>query len=301
MRSPALVPTAASVLVALAGLLQGESALAQTKALKPGPPDVVAVQTRDLEVEFAGDRAWTIRRIVFKGDALAEKVGFYGTVFAAEGARWIGTGHNEGGIEKVGSTELTVDGTKRELTDKSVYRGARAELRKHSMMGPFRLEAHYVVTDDYLFERHRYEATEDVKVGTLYAFMHPWIPRTTEWLAQLPDGTLREGKFDSVGDHELRDDPKWTAVYDPVSQKAMLCWYPVPLAGQGNKTSYWDKTVYHKLYNQVYSHVPVAAGTKLDVSVLIRGVEAGPADWKAAIQKLAAETQQRYESGELRF
>jgi hypothetical protein len=45
------------------------------------------------------------------------------------------------------------------------------------------------VGDDYLLEHHRYEATADVQIGTLYAFMHPWIPRTTEWMAEMPDGT----------------------------------------------------------------------------------------------------------------
>jgi hypothetical protein len=277
------------------------ASLALAAAPKPGPPQIVAIETRDLKVEFAGDRAWTIYRIFFKGELVADKNGFYGTVFAAEGGKWIGTGHNEGGIEQVQSVMLTVDGQPRDLADKAVYRGRRAEIRKRSMMGPLALEAIYVVTDDCLLERHRYEATADVKIGTLYAFMHCWLPRTTEWIAEKAGGAIVEGLFDNSGNHKFTDDPKWTALYDPQSRRAMLAWYPSPIAGQGIKTSYWDKTVYHKLYNQIYSHSAVARGAKFETAVVVRGVEAEPGSWKQAARSLATETRTRYERGDIRF
>jgi hypothetical protein len=87
----------------------------------------------------------------------------------------------------------------------------------------------------------------------------------------------------------------------PVSRRAMLAWYPVPLAGQGVKTGYWDKTVYHKLYNQVYSHAAVAAGVKFEAAVIVRGVEADAASWKDAAKALAADTKSRHQSGDIRF
>ncbi|MBI5394792.1 MAG: hypothetical protein HZA91_05785 [Verrucomicrobia bacterium] len=277
------------------------AALAPAAGPKPGPPAVVTIETRDLKVEFAGDRAWTIHRIFFKGELVADKNGFYGTVFAAEGGKWIGTGHNEGGVEKVKSATLTVDGKFCDLADKAVYRGKRAEIHKRSMMGPLALEATYIVTDDCVLERHRYEATAEVKIGTLYAFMHAWLPRTTEWIAEKADGTVVEGKFDNSGDFKLKDDPKWTALYDPQNRRAMLAWYPVPLVGQGIKTGYWDKTVYHKLYNQVFSHATVAKGAKFEATVIVRGVEADAASWKAAAKALAADTKSRHQSGDIRF
>ena len=268
---------------------------------KPGPPAIVTIETRDLKVEFAGDRAWTIHRIFFKGELVADKNGFYGTVFSDEGGKWIGTGHNEGGIEQVKGTILTVDGKACELTDKAVYRGKRAEIQKRSMMGPISLEATYIVTDDCVLERHRYEVTEDVKIGILYAFMHAWLPRTTEWIAEKADGTAVEGKFDNSGDFKLKADAKWTAIYDPQNRRAMLAWYPKPLVGQALKTGYWDKTVYHKLYNQIYSHAPVAKGTKFEAAVIVRGVEAAPDSWKQAARELAAATTTDYASGVIRF
>ncbi|MBM3859730.1 MAG: hypothetical protein FJ395_08790 [Verrucomicrobia bacterium] len=282
------------------GLLQAAS-LSFAAGPKPGPPHVVTVETRDLKVEFAGDRAWTFHRILFKGDVVAGRVGFYGTVFAAEGGKWIGTGHNEGGIEQIKRVTLTVDGKPCDLTDKAVYRGRRAEIRKQSMMGPLVLEATYIVTDDCIMERHRYEVTEDVKIGTLYAFMHPWLPGTTEWIAEKPDGTILEGKFDNTGNFKLRDDPKWTAIYNPQNRRAMLAWYPDPLAGQGIKTSYWDKTVYHKLYNQIYSHTALTKGTTFEAAVIIRGVETDEASWKQAAKMLATETKSHIERKEIRF
>lgn len=268
---------------------------------RPGPPAVITVETRDMKVDFSGDRAWTLSLIAYKGETEAGKPGFYGTVFAPEGGKWIGTGHNEGGLEQVQDVTLTIDGQPCALTDKASYHGHRAELHKHSLLGPLKLEATYVITDDGILERHRYEATADVQIATLYAFMHPWIPRTTEWLAELGDGSLIDGKFDSSGDFKLKQDPKWTAIYDPVSHRAMLAWYPVPLVGQGIKSGYWDKTVYHKLYNQIYAHAAVASGAKFEAAVIIRGVEADEASWKEAAKKCAAEVKAAFERGEIGF
>jgi len=296
-RSLCIRPTLA--IIALACGVSPSLSLAA--GLKPGPPAVVTVETRDFKVEFAGDRAWTIHRIFHQGALVADKVGFYGTVLSPEGGQWIGTGHNEGGVEQVEQVTLTVDGQPRDLADKAAYRGRRAELRKRSMMGPLRLEATYIVTDDGLLERHRYEATQEVKIGTLYAFMHAWLPRTTEWIAEKPDGAVIEGKFDSNGDFEVKEDVKWTASYDPENRRAMLAWYPAPLAGQGLKTAYWDKTVYHKLYNQIYSHATLARGMKFEAAMVVRGVAADPAAWKQAARELAAETRSRHERGEVRF
>lgn len=285
-----------SIIVVLARIQPAPAA-----PLKPGPPDVVTVETRDFKVEFAGDRAWTIQRIFHKGELVCDINGFYGTVFAEEGGKWIGTGHNEGGVEEVDSVELIVDGKGCALADKAVYQGHRAEVHKRSMIGPLKLEANYVILDDSVLERHRYEVTKDVKIGTLYAFMHPWLPRTTEWIAEKNDGSLIEGAFDNGGDFKLKDDPKWTAIYDPQNRRAMLCWYPSPLRGQGIKTGYWDKTVYHKLYNQLYAHADVKVGDRFEAAVIVCGVEANPADWKVAVKSLAAETAERFKNGDIHF
>lgn len=157
------------------------------------------------------------------------------------------------------------------------------------MMGPIRLEAVYTVMDDRVLEEHRYEITEEVNIGVLYGFMHPFLPSTTEWMAEKTDGTMVEGTFDSQGSNRLRDDVKWTAIHDPKSQRATLVWYPKPLVGQGLKTFYWDKSVYHKLYNQMYSKVPVSAGTKFEAKVVVRCVEVDTASWKGKIQALVKE------------
>lgn len=274
------------ILIAL-GFLAGPSYAAGEK---PGPVAYVTVETRDMTIEFAGDRAWTISRILHKGAIITDRTGFYGTVFSPVGGKWIGTGHNEGGIEKVKNAVLTVDGKACELKDKAVYRGQHAELRKQSMMGTIKLEAIYTVMEDRVIERHRYETTEEVKIGVLYGFMHPFLPTTTEWMAEKADGTSVEGTFDSKGGHRLREDVKWTAIHDPKSQRATLVWYPKPLVGQGMKTFYWDKTVYHKLYNHLYSNATVAAGTKFEAEVVLRCIETDTAAWKEKTRALAKET-----------
>lgn len=268
---------------------------------KPGPPAVVTIETQNLTVEFAGDRAWTISRIIHQGAVITERTGFYGTVFAPEGGKWIGTGHNEGGIEKIETAVLTVDGKVCALTDKAVYRGRRAELRKRSMLGPIRLEAAYIVTADNILEQHRYEVTAEVKIGTLYAFMHPFVPGTTEWMAAKADGAMIAGAFDSQGGHAVKADVKWTAIHDPTTRRVTLVWYPKPLAGQGLKTFFWDKAVYHKLYNQIYSHAAVAAGARFEAEVVLCFAEAAPPSWKEIAGSLARQTQSRDDKGEIDF
>lgn len=257
---------------------------------KPGPVAFVTVETRDLKIEFAGDRAWTISRILHRRAVITDRSGFYGTVFSPVGGRWIGTGHNEGGIEKVDRVVLTVDDRECALTDNATYRGRHAVLRKQSRMGPIRLEAVYTVTDDRVIEQHRYETTEQVNIGVLYGFMHPFVPTTTEWMAAKADGTMVEGGFDSKGGHRLRADVKWTAIHDPKTKRATLVWYPKPVVGQGLKTFYWDKTVYHKLYNQLYSNATVAAGTRFDAEVILRCLETDTLSWKEKIKALAGQT-----------
>lgn len=286
-------------LLALSFVLFAFPALAQ-KA-KPGPPHVVTIQTRDMTIEFAGDRAWTPQRILHQGEIITERTGFYGTVMSEEGKQWIGTGHNEGGIEKVESVSLTIDGKPGELADKANYQCSRAVIEKQSMLGSIKLAATYVVTDDALLERHRYEFTAGITIGTLYVFMHPFLPRTTEWIAQMPDGAMKEGKFDNSGDFKLKDDPKWTAIFDPVAKRATVVWYPQPLKGMSIKTGYWDKTVYHKLYNQIYSHAPVAKGTKLDAQVIVRSVSADETSWKDKAKALAEDTAASFAKGSLGF
>jgi hypothetical protein len=115
------------------------------------------------------------------------------------------------------------------------------------------------------------------------------------------DGTMKAGKFDSSGDFKLKDDPKWTAIFDPVAKRATVVWYPQPLKGMAIKTGYWDKTVYHKLYNQLYSHTPVPKGTRFEAQVIVRSVATEEAEWKAKATALATDTAASFASGKLGF
>lgn len=261
----------------------------------------MAVETRDYRVEFAGDRAWTIFRILHRGTLIGDRNGFYGTVLVPEGGKWIGTGHTEGGLEQVESAVLTIDGQPVDLKDQAVYRGSRAELRKTSALGPLRLEAAYAVLDDCILERHRYQAPQDTKLHLLYGFMHCWLPCTTAWTAEKSDGSRVSGSFDSKGDFELRADVKWTALFDPLSRKAALAWFPTVLAGQGHRTAYWDKTNYHKLYTQLFSGASLPQGTQLDARLVVQVLDCTADNWQQAAQDAAARLQQRLHRGEIPF
>ncbi|MHB1079735.1 MAG: hypothetical protein ACYC67_10040 [Prosthecobacter sp.] len=56
------------------------------------------------------------------------------------------------------------------------------------------------------------------------------------------------------------------------------------------KTFYWDKRVYHKLYNHLYLHAVLKKGKKFEAKVVLRCVETNSAAWKKKIMALSAET-----------
>jgi hypothetical protein len=268
---------------------------------KPGPVAYVTVETAEMRVEFAGERAWTFSGIWHQGEVITDRHGFCGTVFSPEGGRWIGTGHNEGGIEKIEHVAMTMDGKPCELKDQAVYRGQRAELHKVSAIGPIKLQVAYIVTDNAVLERHRYQVTKEVQIGSMYGFMHPFLPSTTEWLAEKADGTMVEAAFQSDGGHALIADVQWAAVFDPTTKQISLVWYPKPLIGQGLKTFFWEKTIYHKLYNQLYAHATLPAGTEFEAVAILRCAPAEAPSWKDKARALAKETRAQFEKGELGF
>ncbi len=127
----------------------------------------------------------------------------------------------------------------------------------------------------------------------MYAFMHPFLPSTKAWLAETADGRRVEGGFDEGGGHRLREDVRWTAIHDPTTRRATLVWSPQVIEGKDLKTFYWDKNVYHKLYHSIYAKTTVPAGTRREVVVELRCVEAGVEDWQPAVNRLAGQLQQR--------
>jgi hypothetical protein len=58
----------------------------------------------------------------------------------------------------------------------------------------------------------------------------------------------------------------------------------------------WDKTVYHKLSNQIYAHADIPAGSKFEIAV-IRVTLTDTTGWKDKAKALVDDTRDRNASG----
>lgn len=261
--------------------------VAWTQEAKPGSA-LVTVETRDFRVMFSEKAAWTLYQIDYRGTMICGHNGFYGAVITLPGKSFVGSGHTESGQEQVLKVELTVDGVKRPLVDKAEYKGRKAVLKKNSMIDKLKHTATIEVADDHIREHHEFTATEDQGMGLMYAFMHPWVPTTKYWIAMpLGGGELVRGEFLNDKGFKLRQDVRWTAVYDPTNKKGMVVIYPKPIVGKLHKNAYWDQPHYHKLYLQTFSNDTVKAGTNWAYEVVLRGFESDEKGWEKKAQATA--------------
>jgi len=280
MRIAFLIIPSVAVLLPLCALAQSRSSSGAA---------LVTVETRDFKVMFNEKAAWTLYEISYKGTVVCGHNGYYGAVLIPKGGKFIGTGHTDGGQEQVEKVELTVDGVKRPLTDKAIYKGHKIVLKKNSMIDKLKHTATLEITDDQIREHHDFTATEDEAMHLMYAFMHPWVPTTKYWIGMpLQGGDLLRGEFANDKGFKMRADVRWTAVYDPTNKNGMVAAYPKPIAGKLHKNAYWDQPHYHKLYFQTFSDDTVKAGTAWDYEIVLRGFEATEKEWEKKATSVAA-------------
>ena len=276
--------TALLILVSVPALLP-LCAWAQTAS--PGAA-LVTVETRDFKAMFSEKAAWTLYEISYKGMVVCGHNGFYGAVLIPKGGKFIGTGHTDGGQELIEKVELAVDGVKRPLVDKAIYKGHKIVLKKNSMIDKLKHTATIEITNDQIREHHDFTATEDEALHLMYAFMHPWVPTTKYWIGMpLQGGELLRGEFQNDKGFKMRADVRWTAVYDPTNKMGMVAVYPKPVAGKLHKNAYWDQPHYHKLYLQSFSDDVVKAGTAWDYEIVLRGFESAEDHWEKTATSVA--------------
>ncbi len=275
-------------------------ALAPTEA---GPVGMIVAKTRDWTVAFDAERAWTIHHTEFRGRQASHSQGFHGAVIntgitaAGEpGVGWIGTGHTEGGREQVKEVKLELDGQPVALEAGKTYAGRTFKLVKDSQMGQLKHHAELTVADDRITEHHQFEASDDQKIATMYAFMHCWEPRFTRYAAELADGTMVAAEFETGpgndakgGKQQLCKDAKWSAIFDEATGTGMVTAYPevYPAQSKGSGTHYWDLQRYHKQYLNIHGAGTIPKGWKLDCTLVLQGFEAKPDTWVETAGKLA--------------
>ncbi|HEX7008866.1 MAG TPA: glycoside hydrolase domain-containing protein, partial [Phycisphaeraceae bacterium] len=249
--------------------------------------------TPGLSVRINPSRAYTVDSIWLKEHLLGQPNGNYGFVYHAGEAKFIGSGHREGGQEQVDDVQLLVNGKPVAPPYPAQIRGERFEFIKRSRLNTILLTTRYQLDSDRLIESHEVEAAQPTFIMTSYAFMYPWSSTTTQWLARTLDGQVLEGSFDNEG-WELKADVRWLALWEPKSQAVILTEFPPDLPrGQGIRHAIWDLKAYHKQYYQPWSNITLEPGVKHSFRVSVRAFHAEPAQWKDRAQAEAYE----YEGG----
>lgn len=174
----------------------------------PGPKanrHVLAIESRDLYVDFLLQHAWCVARLRYRGEIIGQPSGATGTVVTWNG-KASGTGHGGEGVNEV---TLTVDGRDVPLvaggtarypaTSPETWSGSDVRLRKRSVIGPFDHEAefHLPASGGHYAVQHRYTVNAAWPAGKItgyaYAFMHMMPTAFTAWSYRKADGTAKQG------------------------------------------------------------------------------------------------------------
>jgi len=251
---------------------------------------VVTISTGALTVELSERAAWTVQRLIYNDAEVGTPTGAYGVALSIPAiGGWVGSAHSDGGVEQIQEISLTVDGQPAELADEAAYACERAVLSKRSLLDKVRLDATLTFEGQRLLEHHVLTATEDVVVSRVYPFMHCLTNATTAWIAQTAEGVEDSGHFTDSKQLAWHAGWRWTAAYDPASEKGLLLRYLDLPEGVQVQTGYWDQERYRKLYAQLMTGDILREGTVLDCQCVVTCFEAPPGVWRERARQVAAE------------
>ncbi len=259
-------------------------------AVHEGWPAGITADVGQLQVRFESRSFWTLYRIDYKGTRLCmDRWGsHYGSVVRFPGVGFIGSGHTENEGEQILELKLVVDGRSVDRPEATI-RCQRLKLLKKSRIRSFVLVTEIGIQGNRIEEDVRITAEKVTPVNLIYHFMHPWVPSVTEYLAELPDGTLMEGKFQGDGGQKIDRPVRWSAVYDgPSGMGAVTYVLDVPAVDKW-RTRYWDvPDRYRKHYLTAFLNSTVPANQEFHYRVVTVPFEADQSVWKKEAARVAA-------------
>jgi len=265
--------------------LAGFMAMAAPDTLVPCKGSVITLRSGNYEVHVNPATAWTPCAIRYDGIQVGLSNGFYGAVLWTGPAKFIGTGHREGGVEMVTNLSLFVDGEARAVVPGAVYAGNRLVLTKRSLIDHLGAEAVLSMDANGVGESLRVTAVESQSVEGMYVFMHPFTTATREWVAG--KGTnVYGGELRSDNDWELRRQVEWVSLYSPADELGVVVAYPEAYEVAGIKNGIWDLTRYHKLYLQAMAKRTFTPGETQAWSMRLRCFRKPPGEWRAEARRV---------------
>lgn len=252
--------------------------------------DNFTLKTPGFSVVVRPEAAYTIGGITYRGMTVGKANGNYGFVVSYEGTNFVGSGHTEGGREKVTQIVLSVDG--QEMSKIPLGREVNCEeaiLKKTAMLGDaVEIDCVTHIAPEVIKATHIMRVKQDVTLANVYPFMFIWPETTTEFMSGLLDGRIVESQFDNAG-WEVQGDARWMAVFEPDHGIATITIFPENMPRGRERTrkhTFWDLPAYHKQYFIFASRENFTAGQEFRFDVEVRLVEADPANWKEKVKAM---------------
>lgn len=260
----------------------------------------LSVTDDTISVDFRASTAWTISRIAYRDVPLVGARGSQGTVITLAGKGFVGTGH---GGEEVRRFFVRGEGREIDVKPGLSLRGREVALVKESILGPLehRAEVVFPAEGNSILYRYTYRVREGIgDLQRMYAFMHCVDNAFDEYMALLPDGTIREERLNGDdGAFTLGEDVKSVVYYNADQKLGMAFVYPEVYPGArkwiGRRkhfvgTFIWDRKYDNKLYfNSDAGEREYAVGDEFAYRLKLTPFTAGPDEWKETGKTLSAE------------
>lgn len=235
------------------------------------------LESGDYSVRFSEELRHTVRSIRYRSYEIGTCTGFYGTVMAPDKGKYIGSGHTEGGVEKVLQWNLLADGKPVEPKADEVLRAGKFVLEKVSRFDNALFRVRIELSPEGFLEQKRFLTVGEQKFHLLYVNLFCWNKATTDWFALTAQGAFESGAFrqEKVVWH-LGKEIRWTAIYDASAKKGVLLYYPEVIRGSIRNACYWEvPRAYNKYYMMAAFPSQSAKGWTSPVyTVFLRGFEA---------------------------
>lgn len=260
--------------------------------LEAQTPRSIRIESGDTHIELAAHFFWNLSGIWYKGENVGLKGrGYYGTVADFDSLGWVGTGHLE---NKIGETELKVefwvDGQPWQATETPV-KCTRFEMRKRSLLHKLRLEYTLKLENNSLREFAAVTVEDDCRIRVLYHFMHPWMPKFTEYLVASRTKEMISGTFSTTNQETIPgNNPDWVAFYASPEQFGIIsivrdCSLP---SASGDGWLIWNRLLEdRKLYYIPSKRADLRKDRRFESEMITAFFTASPENWQKLTQEQA--------------
>jgi hypothetical protein len=239
----------------------------------------------DYSITVSPKRNYTIELIKYQGKFVTSPNSMSGVVMCAEKNLFVGSGHKEGGQEKVEEIKLLLDGKEVQPEDNKNYTVEKASLLKKSKLLNLNLECNINFSAAGIQEKIRLTGAGEQKIHLVYCFMYAMVPRAdSEYLVKLENGKLLDAKVTQDETFVIKDNVKWLAVNFPSDKRTVLLYFPKVIKGKGLASTLWQRKYYTKFYTML--NIPSVIDTKYDSGDMegyMRVFETNSTNWKEIV------------------